>query len=119
MKSRKTESPQLQAIEPAQKTPSLGEKAAALIQRNQKKSANSAQRAANTQKATDEWKAIRNMPKSPNNLMEAEARCNAISAAVNTLKSTNSPKRPFDGLRKNFRMALRNQRQHVSNVTIL
>jgi hypothetical protein len=92
---------------PPKKT--LGQKADQKIAHNAQQAAARSKRAANIQKAISDLRAARALPHAK--VAEANAKCAAISSAVVFLKSTNDPKRPFDGLRKGFRKALRDEKQ--------
>jgi hypothetical protein len=98
----------------ADKKKSLAEKAKSSIGANKKVSANTQARSNNVNTALTKLREVRGMQSK--GLMQAQAKCDAISAAVDVLKKTNSPKRPFDGLRKQFRNALKAERDGVLKV---
>ena len=68
----------------------------------------------NLTNAMNNLKAVRAMP--ARGLLQAKAKCDAISQGVQFLKSTKSPARPFDGQRARFRAALKKQRAEILQV---
>lgn len=92
----------------------LAQKAGESIAKNQAKSANTQKRAANVETALAKLREVRAKP--TRGLMQAKDKCDSIAAGVAFLKSTNSPKRPFDGLRNRFRVALKAERDSVLKV---
>lgn len=73
-----------------------------------------AARKKNIEKALEDLRAVKALPNK--GLMQAHAKCNKISEAIQFLKSTNSPKRPFAGMRQKFRRSLRAERNEVLKV---
>jgi hypothetical protein len=90
------------------KKKSLAERAKSSVAASKKVSANTQARANNVNSALAKLREVRGM--------QAKAKCDAISAAVEVLKKTNSLKRAFDGLRKRFRSALKSERDEVLKV---
>ena len=96
------------------KKQTIAEKAKEKIKENKKVSINTQKRAENVSKALQKLREVR--AKSSKGLLQAKAKCDSISEAVGILKSTNSPKRPFDGMRKQFRKALKAERDETLKV---
>ncbi|MEY3902258.1 MAG: hypothetical protein RL189_1564 [Pseudomonadota bacterium] len=93
----------------------IGQVAKEKIAEQKKKSASAAKREANVKKALADLRAARALPNK--GLMQAKAKCDALSAAVSFLKSTNNPGvRPFDGTRTRFRQALADERAALLKV---
>lgn len=93
----------------------IGQVAKDKIAEQKKKSASAAKREANIKKALADLRAARALPSK--GLLQAKAKCDALSAAVTFLKSTNNPGvRPFDGMRNRFREALAAERAALLKV---
>lgn len=86
-------------------------RAEAAIRKQEKIAQRQLQRQSNLTMAVANLKDVRAMPSK--GLYEAKAKCDAISAAIAFLKSTTQPVRPFDGMRKDFRRALKAERDEV------
>lgn len=86
-------------------------RAEAAIRKQEKLGQRQVQRQGNLTMAVTNLKDIRAMPSKGRN--ESKAKCDAISAAVAFLKRTSQPARPFDGMRNDFRRALKLERDKV------
>ncbi|NBX16360.1 MAG: hypothetical protein EBR09_03230 [Proteobacteria bacterium] len=73
--------------------------------------ANKAKRQSNLSAAVEYRKKVKALP--DNGILQAKAKCDAISEAVSFIKNTNQPPRPFDGKRNHFLASLRTERNKV------
>lgn len=73
--------------------------------------ANKAKRQSNLSAAVEYRKKVKALP--DNGILQAKAKCDAISEAVSFIKNTNHPPRPFDGKRNHFLASLRTERNKV------
>jgi colicin import membrane protein len=103
---RKAQAARKDAIAAAQK--------AKKVARAERVKANKTKRQSNLSAALEHKKKVAAMPNK--GLLEANAKCDAISEAVSFIKGTNQPPRPFDGKRHNFLVALRAERNKVLRV---